>query len=837
MRAKTNLVDEPMSHEVSGGGARILIVEDSEMSAAVIEGNLHLLKYVVVASVPTGSQAIQKAGELLPNIVLMDIHLEGEMDGITTAEQIRVRFDIPVIYMTAHGEEDILQRMKITEPFGFLMKPFDYMELRSVIEVALYKHTVEQNLKERERKLDTLLRNIGDTIIATNSEGYVEFVNHAFYVLTGWRQDEILGKELSSMPWVLNEINTESLDSLFHTALLEKTVKMIYNYTMVTKNGTWRIIEGNVAPIVESDEEIAGVVLILRDVTERKRAEIALTRSHSALDEERKRAEEQTKLLEAQTQDLMQARAAAEQASQLKSEFMATMSHEIRTPLNGIIGVVDLLRETNLLPQQSEYVDIISKSSDALLRIIEDVLDFSKIEAGKTLIEHIEFNLRGLVETTVEILAPKAYKKNLRLEYFIEKNVATSLKGDLARLRQVLLNLVGNAIKFTEQGGVRVQVGLSSETSTHATIRFTVKDNGIGIPAEAHSRLFQPFTQVDGSTIRKYGGTGLGLSISKRLVELMEGTIGFESAVGKGSTFWFELPLEKHAQLNIGKVADPESRAYETDNRTHSLNENSERQLNALLVEDNEISQIVMATMLRHLRCRVDLATNGREAVQLFQAATYDLVFMDCHLPEIDGWEATFQIRQMERAGADTPIIALTADALEGDKERCFAAGMNDYMPKPIKLRNLAGMIEKWSSKKKPSMTLPANKLKEVPGTPQIIDSERLDELRQLGEGDGGGLLGKFIEIFLRTTPPLFAQLREAVDKERPLDVVRIAHALKNSSSNIGAVAVTNICDRLQELGKTGSVVGASEALTELEGKLNRTTEELEHQLSRMQTT
>jgi CheY-like chemotaxis protein len=321
-----------------------------------------------------------------------------------------------------------------------------------------------------------------------------------------------------------------------------------------------------------------------------------------------------------------------------------------------------------------------------LLTIINDILDYTKVEAGKLSIDHVELNLATLVEAVTALLAPRAREKGLTIEWRIPPDVPVHLVGDPSRVRQVLTNLVGNAIKFTDYGQVSISAALLSATPTHATIRLAVADTGIGIPAERHAAVFDSFTQADGSMARRYGGTGLGLTICRQLVELMGGRIGLESAVGKGSTFWVELTLPKHAGM---------SREEETAGADPSSGE--QVSLRVLVAEDNLVNQLVTLRMVERLGHRVDAVVNGREALEALARETYDIVLMDVQMPEMDGFEATHHIRQREaERGGHIPIIAMTAHAMQGDRERCLAEGMDDYISKPTKREELAQRLARW---------------------------------------------------------------------------------------------------------------------------------------------
>ncbi len=375
-----------------------------------------------------------------------------------------------------------------------------------------------------------------------------------------------------------------------------------------------------------------------------------------------------------------------ERANRVKSEFLTNMRHEVRTPLNGIIGMLNLLFDTDLSERQRDFVQTAVASSEVLLRIVNDFLDFSKIEAGRLLPEMVPFDLRAVMREIVELFKPPAMSANLELSLVIDAKVPSLVEGDAGRLRQVLSNLVGNACKFTEEGGITIMAGIEKQGQTHVVIRFEISDTGIGLSPADQSRLFGAFAQADASSTRQYGGTGLGLTISRRLIELMGGTIDVRSEAGVGSTFWFTIPFRT------------DGASSQTPPETSASGETRIAGKHVLVVEDNPINMRITVLLMENLGYSTEVAENGLAAIAALEKGSFDIVLMDCQMPVMDGYEAAERIRSSKGDGRDIPIIAVTASAAPGEHERCLRVGMNGFLSKPVSPGSLADALDRYAT-------------------------------------------------------------------------------------------------------------------------------------------
>jgi two-component system, sensor histidine kinase and response regulator len=712
---------------------------------------------------------------------------------------------------------------------------------------------------------------------------------------------------------------------------LEEKARATVEFRIKRPDGTVRYLSAAEGPVLDEEGNVSKIIGVNIDVTNRRKVET----------------------------DLQRAKDEAEAANRAKSEFLANMSHEIRTPMNGIMGMTELVLDTELDSEQREYLNLAKMSADSLLSLINDILDYSKIEAGKLEIDAIDFNLGDCLGDTMKTLSLRAHQKGLELAFEIEPNVPDSLIGDPGRLRQIILNLVGNAIKFTEVGEVVLSVQLMTHVGDELQLRFTVTDTGIGISPDKQAAVFEAFKQADGTMTRKYGGTGLGLTISSRLVELMGGRIWVESELGEGSRFHFtaNFKVQKSAARTVvprdpttlrdmrvlvvddnatnrqilvkmldgwhmvSTVADsgakamvtlteakgigrtfplilldaqmPEmdgfalaeyikrhpsfraatimmlssagqrgdamrcrelgvaayltkpvrqselmdailtalgTRAKSEDKPTlvtrHSLRE-SQNRLRVLLAEDNAVNQLVALRLLERFGHTVTVAANGKKALEAWEKGGFDAILMDVQMPEMNGWETTQAIREKERStGGRIPIIAMTAHAMKGDDERCFAAGMDDYLTKPIRTEELMTVLEKVGARKA------AREVRMDRATIRRVinqETEAVDlpaALERLG-GDRS-LYDELVGVFKNECPGMTAEMRRAIDDRDGKTLARSAHTLRGSSSNLGAVAVADAALELEKLARAEELEGAGEQFKILESEIERLLFELE---------
>ncbi len=782
----------------------------------------------------------------------------------------------------------------------------------------------ESALRQAEEKYRAIYENSVEGIFQTTRDGHFLSANPSLARMYGYASQEEVVAALTDIEHQLYVDPNRRNE--FSRLMRERGEVSGFESQVYRKDKSVIWISESARTVKDAAGNILYYEGIVEDITARKQAEL-----------ERERARE-----------------AALESARTKAQFLANMSHEIRTPMNAITGMTGLLADTRLTKEQREYVETIRNSTESLLSVIDDILDFSKIEAGKLSLEIINFDLREAVESSVDMLAERAHKKHIELACWIEPDVPAHLRGDPIRFRQVLTNLVSNAVKFTEKGEVLVRVIKLEEDSQRVRTRFEVKDTGIGIPPEAMSRIFQEFTQADGSTTRKYGGTGLGLTISKQIVSLMHGEIGVDTTPDKGSTFWFNVPFEKqpqagqkaapvpsealaglrvlvvednasqrsilHQQLQQWSILDQQATDAaqamtllqeavkagtpypllmididmpETDgltlaqtiksdpelassriimlttllNRLHptamkatgisgclvkplrqsrlleclidvmsSSGAVSAQPLEAqdeavglyvphpatsdiriLVAEDNFVNQRIALKQLKKLGYSADAVSNGNEVLSALQRVPYDIIIMDCQMPEMDGYEVTRRIRQ---SGSDSYIhlksapyiIALTANAMQGDRERCLSLGMNDYLTKPLHLHELEAVLQRALMQIQPAPRSGPAAAREEPD-PEKLDRTVIDGLKELREPGQPDPLRELIELFLKDIQPRLASMGQAAASGDLAKLASASHTLKGSASNLGARRLSALCATLEKLAKAGDAAKASETL------------------------
>lgn len=664
-----------------------------------------------------------------------------------------------------------------------------------------------RNISDAYDYIQNLVQSLTEAVVVFTPEKIVERTNKTTLTMLQCNEEDVVGKSVD----VLFQDGQSPLNEVGMANLMKSGVLRNTETAFVSKNGDIIPVLFSCSLIRGGDGKIQGIVGAALDITERKKAEELIQKS----------------------------REEALAASKAKSEFLANMSHEIRTPMNGVLGMLDILQRSDLTTEQSKFVRIALDSANILLSLLNDILDLSKIEAGKLEIETVDFDVVSHVDKVTELFGVRARTKGLALLFSQGEGIPSALKGDPTRLSQVLVNLIGNAIKFTDKGSIAVRIDTVGEGNDSIRLRFSVRDTGMGIPAELQKRVFDTFTQADASTTRKHGGTGLGLAISRHLVELMGGEIGVESEPGKGSEFWFTVPMKKSSPQVIpekeGEAELPLPVLEQTISPASYSHKSGEKGSEppglslVLLAEDNMVNQEVAHAMLAEQGLSVHVVANGREALDALSKNKYDLVFMDCQMPEMDGYEATRAVRLREREAniGHVPIIALTANAMSGDREQCLRAGMDDYLAKPFTQEQLGAVLEKWlgvqkrpprvksrgSFEKKSDRSVGEQKDNDGEG----FDRHALDSLRLIQKEGARNLVEMAISMFLETIPQSLGDLRHAVYEGDARQIFMTAHSLKSSSAQIGAVRLSSLFKDMELKGRENSLNSAKNILSRIE--------------------
>ncbi|MGF2039493.1 MAG: ATP-binding protein [Nostoc sp. CmiVER01] len=679
---------------------------------------------------------------------------------------------------------------------------------RMVLEQSLFQGANEanlllRNLKASKQYIDQIVTSMADALLVTTLSGEIKKINCAAQKLLQYNEIELIGqsitkviKEVKNYPLIIRDI--ESIDTYSQDInFLVKEVESI----CYTKNGKTIPVAFSSSIVKTEIEHFQGYVYILRDMTERKQAELA------------------------------------------KQEFLAMISHEVRTPIASVIGMASLLLYTELADEQQDFVETIYNSGNYLLKIINDFLDFSKIQSGNLELEEEPFGLRNCINEALYMLGPTAREKGLKLTFLDTPELPNTIVGDITRLRQVLINLLSNAIKFTETGSIEVSVITRknsdinhSSTVNTDEIQFSVKDTGIGIPRDRLERLFKVFSQVDSSITRQYGGTGLGLAICKQLCELMGGKIWVESELSVGSTFYFTIAASVIPEESGAKNQELFLLSARKSYPVSSYQSLNPHKLRILLTEDNQVNQKIALKQLQSLGYSADVASNGKEALQLLEQIPYDLILMDCQMPVLDGLETTKEIHRWPKSsfvtGRRPVVIAMTANAMKEDKQMCLDAGMDDYLSKPVMKEKLAAVLERWGDA--------IFKEKETDALEQTVSPTDVDlfdlpidwkHLHQLSENNPEFEL-ELLQMFVEDIQPRLEVIKIAIATHDYDKLALETHQIKGASTNMGVTTMYLAAEKLEQLAINQERRGTTNLISELEEFVQRIQEFLSRTLN-----
>jgi PAS domain S-box-containing protein len=666
-------------------------------------------------------------------------------------------------------------------------RPYQYVSIRT--DITTNVATIVRLQQSEEQFSKAFYSNPNPMSISRLSDGLFVDVNTAFLERGGYQRNDIIGHTSTELNLLNGEFGRDTLVSMLRSHGYVRDLEVHGR----TKSGAIMTLLLSAELMMLNNE--THILTVLTDITEQRKAE----------------------------QSLRETRDVALAASRAKSEFLATMSHEIRTPMNGVIGALSLLRESGLVGEQRELAETASSSAQALLELLNSILDFSRLESGRIQIETIAFDVTEMLCSPVKLYKDKVRSKGLTIEFIPAPGVPGWLKGDPVRVRQILNNLIDNAIKFTHRGGITLSARAQPAEDGRVWLEIAVSDTGIGIPIEAQAKVFDVFTQADSSTTRKHGGSGLGLAIVKRLIDLLGGSITIESQPGDGTTFRLQLPFARDDSRSSAEMVVDTSRCCPAPLDAAVRRQTSLSGSRVLVVEDNLVNQKVVQRILERLQCEPTLADSGEMALRLCANGRYDLIFMDCQMPGIDGFEATRQLRVMEAAASQsrTPIIAMTANVMPGDRERCLAAGMDDYLPKPVEIGTVQKMMERWlQSGAAPAATAaPATASPAVVAAPRTKDEESLVDRVALEETRS--LLGtgfdEVLDFYLQSATEYFEAMRAAAGQGDVDGWHRAAHTWKGSSANLGA---TGMARRLGVIDRLKDAAAMQAALPDIESAL-----------------